>query len=639
MAIAIRNSVPTVSAVGTATLSITLSGTTQPQAGDLLVIIHCNDFYALTNMPTPTVGGSTTGVTAITSADGGSNQGHVKAYYYVVTSTANLTVAVTETGSADEEKDLIVYVLSGADTTTPIDGSGAGATTTSSTSHTAPSVSPTATDSFLICHANSGSGTNVASYTPPSGMTEKYDTSNSGFMGVTGAIQQLSASGATGTKTFTASSPAPGVMVSFAIKTASTGTSKSDSDTATGTDNAGTVVQQYAGTETGTGTENAGTVVQKYTGTETGAGADSAGTVAATASSTETATGTDNAGTVVQKYTGTDTGTAVESSGSVASVTPQSGSDTVSGTDSAGAVSYTATGTETATGTDAGSLTSKTVADVDTATGVDSAGNVTQTRSGSDTGTGTDAESLTVYKTTTGETATGTEAHTNRSFAGESDNPTTVESQSVNNLLPQNKSDAETVGRVEGQTLYTPGTFSKIPVPKVWTNGDDLYAGTLNKEWRDAFNWLLRDTSPTYEGYNNGTPTLTSNVAIPITTDTVLGYGVTHASNDTKVYVWETGWYYVLVNLTMITGSVTANSGLSSVLKVNGLVATQGMTTNNLGTGSQTFGVQHLSSVYLNAGDYVEIAVAGTWTGTLTLADGTYTDINSTTLNLWWRSN
>jgi hypothetical protein len=584
MSIAIRNSAPVVgTASGPATVSVTLSGTTQPQTGDLLIIIHCNDYYALSAMPTPTVGGSTTGVTAITgaTADGGTNQGHVKAYYYVVTSTANLTVSVTETGLADEEKDIIVYVLSGANTTTPIDGSGANATTTTSTSHIAPSVTPTATDSFLICHANSGSGTNVPSYTPPAGMTEKYDQSTASFMGVTGAILQLSASGATGTKTFTASATAPGVMVSFAVKTATGSTPVSSSDTGTGTDSAGTVVQKYTGTETGTGTDSAG---------------------------------------------------------SVASITPQSGSDTATGTDSAGTVHATPTGTETATGTDAGGVTTKATTDADTATGVDSAGNVTQTRSGTDTGTGTDAEALTIFKTTTGETATGTEAHTNRTFDGQSDNPTIAEAESVLNLLPQAKSGADTVTRVEAQTLLTPGNFSKIPVPKVWTNGDDLYAGTLNKEWRDSFSWLLRDTSPQYEGYNDGTPTVTNGVAIPITDDTLLGYGVTHAANDTKVYVWEDGWYYVLVNLTMIVGGTNVTA-FSSVLKVNGLVASQGMTSIvNVG-GGEVGGVQHLSSVYLNAGDYCEMALAGTWTGTMTLADGTYADANATTINIWWRNN
>jgi hypothetical protein len=226
VSIAIRGTTPLVTTVsGPTTISGTLTSTRQPQAGDVLIIIHGNDFYAASAMPTPTVGGSTTGVNAITSADGGTNFAHAKAYRYVVPSTGDLTVSVTETAPGDEEKCLIAYVLSGADTSTVIDASAGGFNSTGSgdAAPTAPSVAPGSANAYLIVHTNSGGGANVASYTPPSGMTETYDQSAAGSMGVSGAVQQLSASGATGTKAFAAATSATWATLSIAVLTATGG--------------------------------------------------------------------------------------------------------------------------------------------------------------------------------------------------------------------------------------------------------------------------------------------------------------------------------------------------------------------------------------------------------------------------------
>lgn len=222
MAIAIRGTTPGLSVVTSNPVSVVLNGTRQPQAGDVLLIIHCNDFYALTNMPTPTVGGSTTGVTAVTggTADAGSNLAHIKSYTYVVGSSGDLTVAVTETGSADEEKALAVYVLSGVDTTTPVDGSAAGSSGTSSTSWVCPAVSPSTSDAFLVCHGNSGGGAAAGSHTWT--ITEQYDTLFGGI-NVTGATEQLAASGSTGTRTATGTNSLAYASLSVPMMTAAGG--------------------------------------------------------------------------------------------------------------------------------------------------------------------------------------------------------------------------------------------------------------------------------------------------------------------------------------------------------------------------------------------------------------------------------
>lgn len=205
MAISIKGGSPLVVGSTGNPISGTLTGTRQPAIDDCLYIIHCNDFFGLANMPTPTVGGSTTGVIAVTSADGGADNAHIKTYRFKVTATGDLTVSVTETGSADEEKGLIIFVLPGVDTVTPLDGTPAGAFGVPSINPTAPSVPDVAnTDSYLICHTNSGGGASAGTYLPPSGMNEVYDQLVGSGMSMSGAIQQLSASGATGTKAFTA---------------------------------------------------------------------------------------------------------------------------------------------------------------------------------------------------------------------------------------------------------------------------------------------------------------------------------------------------------------------------------------------------------------------------------------------------
>lgn len=280
MAIAIRGTTPVTANTTTATVSVTLTGTRQPQVGDILLIIHCNDYYALSNMPTPTVGGSTTGVNAITGtglpADGGSLFGHAKPYVYKVTSTGDLTVSVTETSAGDEEKALVVFVLSGVDATTQVDvASGSfNSSTNSGTSHICPSVSPASADAFLICHANDGGGASSgATVSNPSGMTGSYDVTFGG-MSYRGATQQLSASGSTGTKTFTVTgSNRNYASLTIAVKTAAGGSTVNGTVTMAGAGSASAVVRQQAGAAMAAAGTSSAAVVQRVPASLTGTAA------------------------------------------------------------------------------------------------------------------------------------------------------------------------------------------------------------------------------------------------------------------------------------------------------------------------------------------------------------------------------
>lgn len=222
MAIGIRSGVPATHVVsGTNPITVTLNGTRQPQASDKLIIVHKNNWYLFSNMPTPTVGGSSSGVNAISGGtfDGGSNALHIKSYTYDVAATGDLTVVITETGTADEEKCLEVWVLGGVDPTTIIED--ADVANGSGTSQVAASSNPTSTDDLLICSLINSAG--ATAYTPPGSMTEAYDLADvSPFIRVTGAYEQLIAAGATGTRTFTAGSAAWAALT-LSVKTESGG--------------------------------------------------------------------------------------------------------------------------------------------------------------------------------------------------------------------------------------------------------------------------------------------------------------------------------------------------------------------------------------------------------------------------------
>lgn len=382
-----------------------------------------------------------------------------------------------------------------------------------------------------------------------------------------------------------------------------------------------------SGSDTATGTESAGTVVQKYTGTETGTVDDQ--TLIRKTPDADTASATDATGD--RKFVDPEAVSAAESAGSA--IVPVSGADTSSAAESGGILGATlAPSGDTVTGTEG---TDRRVPESDSATGVDSTGQVTQFRAGSDTASGTDdAGYLRIIKTDGDVSGTTVDAHTNRRFDGQFDNPTATEGDSVFNLLPQNKAGSDTSSTVEGQTRLQPGSFTQIPSPKVWSNGDDLDSGTLNKEWRDTFNWMLRGTSPAFSGYNadGASLTFTTGVAIPIKTEELKRGNLQHATNDTKVYVYETGTYLAMIHMGVNTASVTGTN-LQTILKVNGIMQSAGDMTRAAGG---LTGLTHMVSIPLVSGDYVEIALGGSWTGTAT--GGTTTSVYPW-LILWWRSN
>ena len=203
---------------GSATISVTTSESpTTTQVGDLVIVVHGNNFYALSNMPTPTATGSPT-LTNIVDADGGTNFGHLRCWWYVANTGGAQTVSVTETGAHDEEKSMAVYVLSGADTSSPVDGTASNFDSGTGSAPVCSSISPATATALAFNAINNGGPTAPTSYTPPGAVTEQYDVGVGGLRAA-GGTDQLSASGPTGAFNWTTVGPdRPWASVTFAIK-------------------------------------------------------------------------------------------------------------------------------------------------------------------------------------------------------------------------------------------------------------------------------------------------------------------------------------------------------------------------------------------------------------------------------------
>lgn len=218
MAIALKSKASGVTAGTGATVNVTTAETIATAVGDIVVVLFGDDFYAITDMGTPTATGSPT-LTSITTVDGGTNTTHVKGYWYQANTAGAQTISATA-AHTDEDKILLALVFSGVDTTTPIDGTPTTTVGSASSTNVAPAVSPAGSNSYFVtCVANAVG----KSYTTPAPLTEQIEAVATGFLDMVVGTEQLSASGSTGTFSFTPSGSCAYVAMSFTLKTASGG--------------------------------------------------------------------------------------------------------------------------------------------------------------------------------------------------------------------------------------------------------------------------------------------------------------------------------------------------------------------------------------------------------------------------------
>jgi hypothetical protein len=225
MAIAIKSLTTAANNSGTSTIAVTTSESpSATSSGDLVVVFLANDYYTLATLGTPTVTGSPT-VNSVTGTgldvDAGTNNGHQRAFWYVANTGGAQTITSTFSGAHDEEREITAIVLSGADTASPVDSAAGSFATVDETSFTCPAVSPSQTNSYVITHY-AGGGDNT--FTPPGSITEQAEWRIVGaFSGATNTAQ-LSASGSTGTYTFTVDGgnhTGGRTSITIAVKTAS----------------------------------------------------------------------------------------------------------------------------------------------------------------------------------------------------------------------------------------------------------------------------------------------------------------------------------------------------------------------------------------------------------------------------------
>lgn len=198
---------------GASGASVTLTTDAKTAVDDILVLFQGNNFYTAGVMATPT--GTAGTWTNRATGDNGSNSAHMKIWTRPVTVAGAQTVTCSP--AVDEEHTCHLFVISGADITGIIDGTGAGSNGASSTTHTCPSVTTATPNALLLVGAQS---TSLGNYTIPTtlGMLKKTEVDVGGFCTGASACEVLGIGAATGTRVFTISAAGAFATCSIAIK-------------------------------------------------------------------------------------------------------------------------------------------------------------------------------------------------------------------------------------------------------------------------------------------------------------------------------------------------------------------------------------------------------------------------------------
>jgi hypothetical protein len=184
-------------------------------AGDLLLAFAANMNGQNRNMA------AAAGWTAVPNTEVFNGTGvRTHAWYRFAGSSEPSSYSFTMTGGSGYDMSGGIASIIGVATAAPINASAAQQNgSTSSTSVTAPSVTTTLANTLLLF----GGACNVAiTYTPPVGMTERWDIASGGTYRVATelAAQALPAAGATGTRTATASGTCFSAGVDIALASA-----------------------------------------------------------------------------------------------------------------------------------------------------------------------------------------------------------------------------------------------------------------------------------------------------------------------------------------------------------------------------------------------------------------------------------
>lgn len=200
--------------VSNTSLTLTLPVTTQ--VGDLVVLVHTNDYFTLSYLTTPTGTAVTTWAERTDARyDGGTNACHIKVWTGAVTTGGAATVIANYPPDWEERyAHAFVFVDAAYD-------AGVSTAQASSTTWNSGSVSATSADSYLIVSAI-GSAAGNTNFTFPGSMTALTEYDQSTFSTVRSGWEHLTASGSTGTRAIGLSPAISGATCSLVVKSTTT---------------------------------------------------------------------------------------------------------------------------------------------------------------------------------------------------------------------------------------------------------------------------------------------------------------------------------------------------------------------------------------------------------------------------------
>lgn len=223
------------------------------------------------------------------------------------------------------------------------------------------------------------------------------------------------------------------------------------------------------------------------------------------------------------------------------------------------------------------------------------------------------------------------------------DTGTVIDLQSASGLT-----GADTGTATEAETVRTSVT---VPYPRRWSDGEvpsgiDRNTGaesnpvtSLVANWQAPLLWLLGYTRPFFSGSSQDTTSWTQNVpfSIPINTEIAKMNGMVHATNDTKIYVPEDGFYDISANMSWDSNGSAGVAGKNHALILrNGVDIWATGTTEQMHVESDLVSGGFAFRVYMRAGEYLELlGLTTSATGTIKNWVGIGYDPQ---ISVWWSS-
>lgn len=180
-------------------------------SGDLLVCVHTSDISGTFAAMTAPAGWTLLDQSSQTSA------GFMKIWTRVAGGSEGASYTFNDDTDADSCVSMIAVQTGTYDTTTPISDYAFGGSNTASVSHPAPSVTGIAGALLITAHFGGSNANATLTYTPPSGMSERFENSASRWVVMGTNTLDLAAGGATGTKTATCSASRAYITVSLVV--------------------------------------------------------------------------------------------------------------------------------------------------------------------------------------------------------------------------------------------------------------------------------------------------------------------------------------------------------------------------------------------------------------------------------------